>query len=268
MKDRVTIGLALGAGAARGMAHIGVIRALEESGIPVDMVAGCSMGAIIGALYVTGADLELFAKLCAQMDMKKLTDVAVKKPGLIKGNKIQEMVRLLTKDKSFEETDIPFQCVAVRLRDGELVAFKEGKIHPAVRASIAIPGGFVPQEIDGEWYVDGGIVERVPVQTLQKMGADFIIGVDVSYRGQEQKRPRNSMQLMQQAMNIMSHEIARTKMYDADVLIAPKVRSIRPYSNKQVDECVKRGYEATMQSMEEIRAKIEKANEARKKEIL
>ncbi|MEZ4357139.1 MAG: patatin-like phospholipase family protein [Eubacteriales bacterium] len=258
MKDKIKIGLALGAGAARGFAHIGVIKALNENNIPIDMVSGCSMGAFIGALYVTGSDLDMLANLISIYGMNKIRDFSFNnKQGIIKGEKAETLIRLLTKNKTFKETSVPFTCVAVRLRDGKLKVFDKGKIYDAVRASISMQGIFLPKDINGELYVDGAIVERVPVQTVKSMGADMVIGVDVSYRGEDQKSPKNVMQLMQQAMNIMSYEIAKSKMYKADVLILPSVREISPFSNSQVEECVDIGYKRTLDSIDAIKEKIE-----------
>lgn len=258
MKDKMKIGLALGAGAARGFAHIGVLKALSENNIQIDMVSGCSMGAFIGALYVTNCDLAMLTNLISIYDFKKIRDLSLNnRQGIIKGEKIETLIRLLTKSKSFEETNIPYTCVAVRLRDGKLKVFDSGKIYTAVRASISMQGIFLPKEIDGELFVDGAIVERVPVQTVRNMGADMVIGVDVSYRGEDQKIPKNLMQLMQQTMNIMSHEIAKSKMYEADVLILPSVREISAFSNKQVEKCIELGYNQTLDTIDAIREKID-----------
>src|SRR5690606_13853153 len=174
------IGLALGAGGARGLAHIGVIQVLEEHRISVDMVAGSSIGSLVGALYAMGHDgntLARFAQLCRE---KFFYDFTVSKMGIIQGNKIKELLSLITQRKRIEELPIPLAIVATNLTNGEKVLFREGYVADAICASISIPGIFVPVEMDGKLLVDGSVVDRVPVSVVKQMGADIIIAVDIS----------------------------------------------------------------------------------------
>ena len=253
---RPKIGLALGAGAARGFAHIGVLQVLIENGVPIDYIAGCSMGAFIGALYATGSDLFFFERLIPQLDIKNLLDFSLPKHGLIKGERMREVIRLLTKNRSFEETDIPFRCVATDICGSRLEVFDQGPLYEAIRASISIPGLFVPYQYNGKTYVDGAVMERLPVQTARDMGADVVIGVDVAFKGETQKTPGGIMELMSQVMNVMGWEIAKNKIYNADILILPDVRKINAFNSDDAQECIELGREATRNALPEIRKQL------------
>jgi NTE family protein len=253
---RPRIGLALGAGAARGFAHVGVLQVLIQSGVPIDYIAGCSMGAFIGALYATGSDMFFFEKLIPQLDIKNLLDFSIPRHGLIRGEKMRDIIKLLTKNRSFEETDIPFRCVAVDICGSCLEVFSEGPLYEAIRASISIPGFFVPYKYNGKVYVDGAVMERLPVQTARDMGADVVIGVDVSFKGETQKAPGGVMELMAQVMNVMGWEIAKNKIYDADILILPDVRKINAFSSEDALECIELGREAAKNALPEIRKQL------------
>ena len=169
---RERIGLALGSGSARGFAHIGVINALMENSIPIDCICGCSAGAIIGSIYCAGGDVNMFAKLCSQMNTRDLLDFTVPRRGFIRGEKFEALLRLLTKNYTFEQMKIPFACVAVDLNSGMIKCFNSGRVYPAVRASMSIPGAFEPKEIDGARYVDGGVLKPIPVSCTRALGAD------------------------------------------------------------------------------------------------
>jgi len=257
MKERPTVGIALGAGAARAYAHIGVLQVFEENKIPVDCISGCSMGAFIGAIYATGGDAYFLERLLPEFSEKVFIDYRISRKGLVKGNKAETLIKILTKAKNIEQTDIPFRCVAVNLERGTLKVFDKGPIYKAVRASISMPGLFVPYSIGRYHFVDGGIIERLPITPLRGLGADLVIGVDVSYRGEVQKTPKNVMGIMAKILNITSWEIAKDKMNDADVLILPEVREIAPYSNNDAKMCIARGREAAKDALPEIMDKYE-----------
>lgn len=265
---RPKIGLALGAGAARGFAHVGVLQILIENSIPIDYIAGCSMGTFIGAMYATGSDMFFFERLIPQFELRNMLDFRIPKQGLIKGEKIKELVRILTKNKNIEDTDIPYRCVAVELTDSKLQVFDKGPIHEAVRASISIPGIFVPYESEGKVYVDGGVLERMPVSVARDMGADMVIGVDVGYKGECQKQPKGFMEVMALSMNIMNWEIARNKIYDADVLILPQVRKINAFSSEEAEECIRLGREAALEALPQIKQAVMLVENAKEAEAI
>ena len=182
-KIKGKVGLALGGGAARGWAHIGVIEALLRRGIAVDCVAGTSMGALVGAVYASGRIRELkgFASNFDWKQMFHFLDVIMPRSGLIDGKKVEEFVSSLIKEELIEDMKIPFMAVATDLATGDEVAIGEGNTIEAIRASISIPGIFTPFEKDGMMLADGGLVNPVPVNVARSMGADFVIAVDVNH---------------------------------------------------------------------------------------
>ncbi len=179
-KRHIKIGLALGKGTAKGFAHIGVLKELEKCGIRPDMIAGCSAGAIVGALYASGMSPKAMEKEMLKVDWKHMFDFGMPKNGLIKGDALWEYIELLTQNKDFNELDIPLYIVSTNLTKKEKVIFKEGNVAKAVRASLAIPGVFNPVYINGDEYVDGGLTDPVPIDILKSNGADVIIAVDLS----------------------------------------------------------------------------------------
>lgn len=250
------VGLALGAGSARGLAHLGVLRALGEHGVKIDMVSGCSMGAVVGAMYVTGSNMEMFQKLITNMEMKQFLDVRVSLKGIVRGERTLEILRMFTKEKKFEDLEIPFSCIALDVQNGQKKVFDSGYIYPAVRASISIPGVFSPYEHMGRTYIDGGMIERTPIQTLRNMGADFIIACDVAYKGEELGVPNNALSTINQTISLMGWEIAKRQIFDADVLLLPNVLHINARSNAMAEECIEIGYQTTIAAIPEIKEKL------------
>lgn len=249
------IGLALGAGGARGLAHIGVIQVLEEHHIPVDMVAGSSIGSLVGTLYAMGHDgdtLARFAQLCRE---KFFYDFTVSKMGIIQGKKIKELLYLITQRKRIEELPIPLTIVATDLTNGEKVLFQEGYVAEAIRASISIPGIFVPVEMNGKLLVDGSVVDRVPVSVVKHMGADIIIAVDISTL-KKNVQVNSIVDVMLQSIDIMQHEMVRFHELNADIVIRPNVREYSLRSFEYVSELIQLGREATENQLAKIKEKI------------
>ncbi len=177
------VGLALGSGSARGWSHIGVIRALAEAGVKVDYVAGTSIGALVGAVFASGK-IDALEKVALQLDWKKIAylfDAVFPKSGLIDGRKVTVFVQNHVKEINIEDLSIPFCAVSTDLTTGKEVAIRDGNIIEAVRASISIPGIFTPVKKNGTFLVDGGVVNPVPVSVVRKMGADFVIAVDLNH---------------------------------------------------------------------------------------
>ncbi|EFC91503.1 Patatin [Dethiosulfovibrio peptidovorans DSM 11002] len=176
------IGLALGGGAARGCAHIGVLRALEENSIPVGCIAGTSIGAMVGAVYASGG-MDHLEELLLKMDLLQLLsyfDVVFPHSGLVDGRKVTELLRGILGDRSFDDLSVPFAAVATDLGDGSEVVLSSGDVIDAVRASIAVPGVFTPFVTDEALLVDGGLVDPVPVNVVRSLGAEFVIAVDLN----------------------------------------------------------------------------------------
>jgi len=183
MDQRKTIGLVLGSGASRGWAHIGALEALDEAGIPVDMIAGCSVGSYVGAIYASGG-LASLKEFVLRMDGKKIFsyfDVVFPRHGLLDGSrKLREMLSAHTAATTFEELGIPLMMVATDLEAGDKVVLKSGDLLVALRATMSLPGLFAPVRVHGRWLVDGGLVDPVPVGLARAMGADVVIAVDLN----------------------------------------------------------------------------------------
>lgn len=185
MSSPKAVGLVLGCGASRGWAHIGAIEALEEANIPIDFIAGCSVGGYVGALYASG-QLASLKKFLLRMDGKKIfsyLDVAFPRSGLLNGSKrVHELFSMHTDIKNFEELAIPLVMVATDLNRGEKVVLKSGSIVDALRATMSYPGLFSPVNLKGRWLVDGGVVDPVPVGVARAMGAGIVIAIDLNSR--------------------------------------------------------------------------------------
>ncbi len=255
MKKNIKVGLALGSGAARGLAHIGVLQALEENRIIPHYIAGSSIGAVVGALYAAGVTPKMMEGLALNLDMKRYYDVMVPRTGFIQGKKIEELVKLLTQDKDFDDLSIPLTVTAVDLKKCKLVELNKGKVHEGVRASISIPGIFTPVQQGEYLLVDGGLLARVPVDTVKKMGADVVIGVDVGFRG-EHRQPINILEIILQSLEVMELELLKVNVQHGDVIIYPSVNDIHPFYFDKVDECIEEGKRATLEAMERIKQLI------------
>lgn len=177
------IGLALGSGSARGWAHIGVIRALNDAGIQLDYVAGTSIGALVGAVYASG-NIDSLEEVVLKLDWKQIAyffDVVFPKSGLMDGNKLADFIRTHVEEINIEELPLPFSAISTNLATGSEVVIQKGDIIEAVRASISVPGIFTPVRKNGTILVDGGLVNPVPVSVVRKMGADFVIAIDLNH---------------------------------------------------------------------------------------
>ena len=184
MVEKGKIGLALGGGGARGLAHIGVLKVFERHGIPIDLIAGTSMGGLVGALYASGVKPEDMEKEMVRRgrvtEWVKLVDFTISTRGIVKGARIYDhLAMLLGKDLTFDDLRLPLSVVSTDLRSGREVVLQQGKIVDAVRATISIPLVFLPVERDGMKLVDGGVVNNVPVSVARQMGAQKVIAVDV-----------------------------------------------------------------------------------------
>jgi NTE family protein len=254
------IGIALGSGGARGFAHVGVLKTLIEEKIPIDLIAGSSMGSLVAAFYGSGYDMNTMVKLSTSFRRKYYLDFTIPKMGFISGRKVKELVRFFTKGKSIEELSIPIGIVATDLIKGERVVFTKGNLSDAVRASISIPGIFVPEQIDGRLYIDGGVVDRVPVTVAKEMGADIVIAVDVSPFEAEPKI--SSIQdVIIQSIDIMQRELVKHMSMDANVMIRPKTEQFSSRAFQNIQEIIACGEEATKKCIPEIKAEIEKWKE-------
>ncbi|WP_088552968.1 patatin-like phospholipase family protein [Calderihabitans maritimus] len=259
MGNEPTVGLALGAGAARGMAHLGVLQVLEEAQIPVHLIAGSSIGSVFGALYACGSDLKMLEKLAVELKSSQFIDLTVPRIGLIKGQKVEALLNLLTKKMTFDELRIPFYAVAVDIEKGEKVVINKGSVAEAVRASIAIPGIFHPKRLHGRVLVDGAVLERIPVSVLREQGAEVIIAVDVKYGGTENQelKAQNIFDIMLHAIDLLDREVVKHKVLEADVIIQPDLAHIGPTRFDLAAECIALGREAALDALPSIKQVLE-----------
>jgi NTE family protein len=219
------IGLALGGGAARGFAHIGVIQVLEESGIKVDLVAGTSAGSLVAALYAAGRNGATLARLALAMDESAITDWAFPGRGLIRGEALARYVREQTGGKTIEQLPLPLGIVATDLDNGQAMLFQRGDVGAAVRASSAVPAVFQPVKIGTREYVDGGLVSPVPVRFARQMGAELVIAVDIS-SPPDGNATSDPFKLLLQTFAIMGHSINEFELKDADVVLRPRLTGV------------------------------------------
>ncbi|MFD1705777.1 patatin-like phospholipase family protein [Siminovitchia sediminis] len=250
------IGLALGSGGARGFAHLGVLKAMKDHSIPVDMIAGSSMGALVGCFYAFGHDIDRLIKLSTAFKRQYYIDFTVPKMGFIAGNRVKNLIRLFMQGKRLEELDIPVAVIATDLQSGEKVVFKEGPIPEIVRASISIPGVFIPEKINGRMMVDGGVTDRVPVSAVKEMGADIVIGVDVSVVN-KRAEILTVYDVIMQSIDILQMEISAARKVESDITIVPPVEHLSAKAFKNIDEIIRIGEKATLAAIPSIRKTIQ-----------
>ena len=223
-KKGLKFGLALGSGSARGMAHIGVIQILEAYHIPIDMIAGTSIGSVVGAVYATGASVGKMKKAALAMKHRKtfgLFDPTIPRSGLISGNRAEEILNSIAlQDKTFDDLKIPFTAVATDIKSGAKVILNQGSVIKAVRASISIPGIFTPVKYQDYYLVDGGLVDPVPVDVVEKMGADIIIAVSLT-----EKTPKPIIMMLNKETGDLK-EVKDTFTFKINIKEIPKFKAV------------------------------------------
>jgi len=249
------IGLALGGGATRGFAHIGVIQVLEEQGIRPDLVAGTSAGSLVAALYASGKSGVEMASLAQSMDESGLTDWSFPGRGLIRGEALARYVRHQTGGATIEQMKMPLGIVATDLADGQPILFRRGDTGAAVRASSAVPAVFQPVKIGTREYVDGGLVSPVPVRFARQMGADLVIAVDISSPPDGQPTG-DALHLLLQTFAIMGKSISRYELKEADVVVRPALTGVSSADFTARLKAVQSGREAALASLPALRQRI------------
>jgi NTE family protein len=292
---RPKIGFVLGAGSARGWAHIGVLRALDEAGIKPDLIAGCSIGAVVGAAYAAGRldQLEDWARSLDWKRMLKLMDFGLR-GGLIKGRRVREVFREQFVEREFSELDVPFAAVATDFHSGQEIWLREGKVSTAVGASVAVPGLFQPVLHDERYLVDGSVVNPVPVSLCRAMGADIVLAVDIGsdligrYVREDDRAPTevssqgfvsrmlsryakpgepkaepelgrpSLLETLMGAINIMQVRIARSRLAGEppDVLLTPRLGHLGLLDYHRADYAIAEGRDAVARMLPAIRSAI------------
>ncbi len=245
------IGLALGSGGLRGLAHVGVLRVFAQEGIPIDYVAGCSIGSLIGALYCAGLEPDAIWKLAKQWKRLQLVDFKIPKMGIFSGDRALTMIRTLLRDKDFADLLLPLAVVATDLKSGREIVFSQGPVASAVRASISVPGIFAPFEYDGHLLVDGAVVNPTPLNVVRNMGADIVIGVDLTSAGNY--AICSIFDVIIQTIDIMERELLNYRRDNYHILIQPQTGHIAPSSFEAMDECVALGEQAARNAMPQIK---------------
>lgn len=249
------IGLALGGGAARGFAHIGVIQVLEEQGIKVDLVTGTSAGSLVAALYANGKSGKELGVLAQGMDETAITDWAFPGRALIRGEALARYVREQTGGRSIEQMKLPLGIVATDLDSGAPVLFQRGDPGVAVRASSAVPAVFQPVKIGNREYVDGGLVSPVPVRFARQMGAELVVAVDIT-AVPEGNATGDAVRMLLQTFAIMGRSINSFELKEADVVIRPKLAGVSSADFTVRAKSLQAGREAALAMLPALKARI------------
>ena len=286
-KEKLKVGLALGGGGARGLAHIGVLKVLERENIPIDLITGTSMGAIIGGVYALKKDISAIEKIAEKYSkisefnidfsfsekerkdkpffLKKMSDflkrgymlnLELRKKYINDGEGLKKIIKDLVGDKAFTDTKIPFAAVAADLVKGEKVIIKKGKLFDALLASASIPGMFPPVILDKKILVDGGIVDVVPIEAAQSLGASFVIGVNVSQTLKKRVEFNNAVEIFFRSDSITSSELRKLQLSFADVVITPKVGRFHWSDFSKPEQCVREGEIAAQNTILELKKKL------------
>lgn len=258
MVPAVKVGLALGGGFARGIAHIGVLQVLAENGIPVHVVAGTSAGSLVGALYAAGIDPWQLERLTASMNWRALVRLKLRREGLLDASGLERFILGHVGDLSFSDLKLPFIATATDLLSGDEVLLQSGKVAPAVRASCAFPGIFLPVRMGQRLLVDGGLVHPVPTAVVRRMGADLVLAVSLNRPGQEQRSPRNLLHILLYSITLLQRPQLAQSLEQADLVIHPVVDRFGVMELERVEDLVQAGREAAYQVLPAIRLALER----------
>lgn len=255
------LGLALGSGGARGVAHLGVIKALEEDGIKPDYITGCSMGSVVGAGYAKGLSVDDMMNIVSKLKTTKLVDLSampLSRLALLRGNKMHKLLVSSLGNVTFGELKIPFRCVASDLYSGRVVTLSSGSVAQAVRASSSMPTVFPPVKYDGKLLVDGGVLCRVPTEQCYEMGADVVVAVDVLDNTKEEvTEVKSIIRVIMRVFDMMDYNATQMKKQltakDSDIWIVPEMKGLSQYAVKDFDKAYCEGYAAAKEKIDEIK---------------
>jgi NTE family protein len=245
--------LALSGGTAKSVAHIGVIKALDEAGIEVRYLSGTSGGSIVAALYAAGMSVGEMTELADGMGWRKLAGLTLPKLGLLSGDKIREFVVGAIGDIDFKDLSIPMTVVVADLTTGTKRIVGEGSVALACQASSSIPQIYSPVEIDGHLFIDGGLIEYLPVSALATMGEMFMIGVNLGLSEGLRKRPRHLLEVVMQVTGFVAQQNARISEGLADFVIRPPLERFSPFALDKAPLIIEEGYRETVRHLDELR---------------
>ncbi|HEV2288981.1 MAG TPA: patatin-like phospholipase family protein [Candidatus Acidoferrales bacterium] len=255
--DRPRIGVALGGGFARGIAHIGVLRVFEENDIPIDLMAGTSVGALVGAAYASGTPLEELERQGALTHFRDFGRWTISRMGMAINERLEGYLHRLTPCTTFEELKIPFAIVATNIVSGETVYFTKGELARPLRASCAFPGMFLPIEYDGSMLVDGFLTEAVPAEAVRRMGADVVIAVHLD-PGQPDQRPKNTIEIISRSFSILQQQQPPRWLRFADIILKPAVKQIHWDDFQRTPDLIAAGVAAAEEALPEIRIALKR----------
>ena len=256
-RRQARIGLALGGGAARGFAHVGVIQVLEEAGLHPNYVAGTSAGSLVAALYASGKTSTELRRVAETMEEAEITDwmMPILNRGALRGEALARYVNSQVGGKSIEQMKIPLGIVATDLRNGEVVTFRRGNTGSAVRASSAVPAVFQPVRIGEREYVDGGLVAPVPVKQAREMGANFVIAVDIS-SDPEGNPAGDTFQILMQTFTIMGKSINTLALREAELVVRPPLSGVKSADFGARRRSIEAGRSAMLAMLPQLKTKI------------
>ena len=253
-------GLILGSGGSRGFAHIGFLQALEENGIKPDVLTGCSIGSVIGAVYLTGLSPRQMKNIAFRLKKNDLIDVTLnvfKKMSVLKSAKLEQQLFKYIGNKTFADLPIPFATIATDLVTGKLVTFTDGDLLTAVKASSSIPAVFSPVKKDGMFLVDGGLLSRTPVAAAKDLGAEVTVAVDLLGNLPEYTDVKNIIQLAVRAIDVGDHRDQKLRRRDTpDLMLNPDLKGISQYKIDNQQFCYDTGYQLGLDNVERIKELI------------
>lgn len=251
------IAVVLGAGAAKGFAHVGVLKILEAQKVPIHMVVGTSSGSFVGSLYAAGYDAYALQGIALTMQKKDVAELTIPDNGFIKGERLRDFINAKVRGLPIEKLKIPFYVVATDIKSGEGVVFNSGNTGMAVQASSAVPGVFQPAKFSGANYVDGGVVNPLAVDVARKYGADVVIAVDIT-SSVGTAVPTSTMETIMKSVEIMYNKISQQSLSQADVVIKPKVGFVGAADFNLRNEAILEGEKAALAAVPAIKAIMDK----------
>ena len=239
-----TWGLALSGGVARGIAHIGVLKALEEANIELGYVAGTSSGSLVAALYAAGVPVRDMEEIALHARWRDLVKISLPRRGLIELGHLGDVLKKITAVTRFCELNLPLGVLACNITSGEKVVLTQGELAPSLQASCAIPGIFHPVRVDGQLLVDGALVENVPAKTCREMGAQKVLAVNVSGFRPRGREPSSVLEVMVNTVQILAARKLEEETKHADIVISPEVGDLGPTDLDAAETFISRGYQA------------------------
>jgi len=251
------IALVLGAGASKGFAHIGVLKILETSRVPIHMIVGTSVGSFVGSLYAYGYDAYGLQKIALSMERSDVGELTIPDNGFLKGERLRDYINTKVRQSPIEKFKIPFYAVATDIKTGKSAVFHSGNSGMAVQASCAIPGVFQPARFSGASYVDGGVVNPLPVDIARAHGADIVIAVDIA-SGIDSVVPTSTIETILKSIQIMYDKMSQPSISQADVVIRPIVSFVGSADFSRRNEAIMEGEKAALAVMPQINALLAK----------